>query len=119
MRAQFKNIGLVRSRADTIRCVAAAVVRGDLSFDVAQEPAEFCKALCTIKGIGDWTAQYVVMRALKHPDAWPATDLGLLKAIQYPERMKPGDLVARAEAWRPWRAYAAMLLWNSLGNSGG
>ncbi|MGH8196323.1 MAG: AlkA N-terminal domain-containing protein [Woeseiaceae bacterium] len=119
MRARFNNLGLVRARAETIRRVAAAVVHGDLQFDPVQEPAEFCKALCGIKGIGDWTAQYVAMRALKHPDAWPATDLGLLKALRYPARMQPKELAARAEAWRPWRAYAAMLLWNSLGNSGG
>jgi AraC family transcriptional regulator of adaptative response / DNA-3-methyladenine glycosylase II len=119
MRARFRNLGLVQSRADTIRRVAAAVIHGDLSFDVAQEPAEFCKALCAIKGIGDWTAQYVAMRALKHPDAWPAADLGLLNALRHPDRMKPAELAARAEAWRPWRAYAAMLLWDSLGNKGG
>jgi 3-methyladenine DNA glycosylase/8-oxoguanine DNA glycosylase len=59
------------------------------------------------------------MRALKHPDAWPATDLGLLKALEPPRRLKPEDLARRAERWRPWRAYAAMLLWSSLAGSGG
>lgn len=119
MRARFNNIGLVRSRAETIRRVASAVVQGDLQFDQAEDPAELCQTLCSIRGIGDWTAQYVAMRALKHPDAWPATDLGLLKALKYPERMQSDEMTARAEAWRPWRAYAAMLLWSSPGNSGG
>ena len=59
------------------------------------------------------------MRALKHPDAWLATDLGLLKALRHPERMRPVDLARRAERWRPWRAYAATLLWSSLPGSGG
>lgn len=119
LRARFAKIGLVPSRADTIRRVAASVLHGDLRFDAAQDPDEFCRALCRIKGIGDWTAQYVAMRALKYPDAWPATDLGLLKALRHPERMKPADLARRAERWRPWRAYAAALLWSSLPGSGG
>lgn len=119
LRARFTRIGLVRSRADTIRRVAAAVLAGDVAFDAAQDPEEFCRELCHIKGIGDWTAQYVAMRALKHPDAWLATDLGLLKALRHPERMRPADLARRAERWRPWRAYAAALLWSSLPGSGG
>lgn len=123
MRARFSNIGLVTSRADTIRRVAAAVVNGDLNFDVAQEPGEFCRSLTAIKGVGDWTAQYVAMRVLKNPDAFPATDLGLLKALGSIEdrgvRVTPAELLRRAEAWRPWRAYAALLLWGSLANSGG
>ena len=61
--------------------VAVAAASGRLHFDAAQEPEEFCAAFKSIKGIGDWTAQYVAMRALKHPDAFPASDLGLLKSI--------------------------------------
>ena len=119
MRARLQNIGLVRSRADTIRRVSAAVVSGDLQFDVAQDPEQFCNALRSIKGIGDWTAQYVAMRALKNPDAFPGSDLGLIKAIAYPNRVTPQELFTMAEDWRPWRAYAAMLLWGSLAGSGG
>jgi AraC family transcriptional regulator of adaptative response / DNA-3-methyladenine glycosylase II len=119
MRARMQNIGLVKSRAETIRRVAAAVVSGELKFDLAQDPLEFCDALKSIKGIGDWTAQYVAMRALKNPDAFPGSDLGLIKAIAYPDRVTPRELITRAEDWRPWRAYAAMLLWSSLPGSGG
>jgi AraC family transcriptional regulator of adaptative response / DNA-3-methyladenine glycosylase II len=123
IRARFNNIGLVTSRAETIRRVAAAVVNGDLSFDVAQEPEDFCASLTAIKGVGDWTAQYVAMRVLKNPDAFPSTDLGLLKALGSIEdqagQATPTELLRRAEAWRPWRAYAALLLWSSLANSGG
>ena len=117
-RVQFNNIGLTGSRAETIRQLAKAVVKGDIEFDPSQDPATFCERLTAIKGIGDWTAEYVAMRALKNPDAFPASDLGLLKAM--------GDEVAgatqlrqRAEAWRPWRGYAALLLWSSLPGSGG
>lgn len=118
-RARLSNIGLVRSRAETIRRVSAAVVNGDLNFDVAQEPEQFCEILQSIKGVGDWTAQYVAMRALKNPDAFPGSDLGLIKAIAYPDRVTPKELITQAEDWRPWRAYAALLLWSSLPGSGG
>jgi len=119
MHAKFLNIGLVKSRAATIRRVATAVVDGDLHFNIAQNPEEFCNRLKKIKGIGNWTAQYVAMRALKNPDAFPDSDLGLIKAVEYPARITPKELMMRAENWRPWRAYAAMLLWNSLPRSGG
>ena len=119
MRARLQNIGLVRSRAATIQRVAAAVQGGDLHFDVAQDPVEFRESLLKIKGVGEWTAQYVAMRALKNPDAFPGADLGLIKAVAYPARVAPKELVTRAEEWRPWRAYAAMLLWSSLPGSGG
>lgn len=119
VRARFNNLGVLQSRVDTIRRVASAVVSGDLHFDVAQDPQEFCTTLKSIRGIGDWTAQYIAMRALKTPDAFPGSDLGLIKAIEQPNRVTPKELLTRAENWRPWRAYAAMLLWSSLSNSGG
>lgn len=118
-RARFNNLGLVTARAETIRRVAKAVLAGDVHFDNAQDPGEFCDALKSIRGIGDWTAQYVAMRVLKNPDAFPASDLGLIKAIRYPDRVTPKELETLAEDWRPWRAYAAMLLWSSLPGSGG
>ena len=119
LRARLENCGIIRARADTIRSVARAVTRGDLVFDTSQDPEEFCETLKSIKGIGDWTAQYVAMRCLKNPDAFPASDLGLIKAIERPRRVTPAKLLARAEEWRPWRAYAALLLWGSDASSGG
>jgi AraC family transcriptional regulator of adaptative response / DNA-3-methyladenine glycosylase II len=118
-RARFNDIGLTTSRAETIRRVATAVLRGDIGFDTTQDIDEFCTNLTAIRGIGEWTAQYVAMRALKYPDAFPASDLGLLKAIDSSGKVGPVELQRRAESWRPWRAYAALLLWNSLPGSGG
>lgn len=120
-RARLESLGIIGSRARTIRSVARAVLNGTLDFDTAQAPDRFCESLQAIKGIGDWTAEYVAMRALKNPDAFPASDLGLLRVFDGPgrERMKPGELAARAEAWRPWRAYAALLLWGSANGAGG
>ena len=121
LRARLGDLGVIRSRADSIRRVAKAVVTGQISFDPAQSVDDFCRSLLAIKGIGEWTAQYVAMRALKDPDAFPHSDLGLLRAFDAPgrDRMKPAELKTRAEAWRPWRAYAALLLWSSGENSGG
>ena len=118
-RARFNDIGLTRSRAETVRTLARTVERGEIDFDYAQDADEFCRRLQSIKGIGDWTAQYVAMRVLKNPDAFPASDLGLLKAIDAPRRVSPTTLTLRANAWRPWRAYAAMLLWQASPGAGG
>ncbi|MBT8079918.1 MAG: helix-turn-helix domain-containing protein [Gammaproteobacteria bacterium] len=118
-RARLNNMGLVTSRAETIRRIAAVVADGQLTFDAAQEPQDFVATLKSIRGVGDWTAQYVAMRALKNPDAFPASDLGLLKSIDRSQRVTPANLEQRAESWRPWRAYAALLLWGSLAGSGG
>lgn len=118
-RARFNNIGLVRTRAATLRRIASAVAEGEIDFDSSGDADELRARLTRVRGIGDWTAQYVAMRVLKHPDALPATDLGLLKALDPPRRVKPATLLDRAECWRPWRAYAVMLLWGSLSGSGG
>jgi AraC family transcriptional regulator of adaptative response / DNA-3-methyladenine glycosylase II len=121
LRARLGDLGIIKSRADTIRRVAKGVAEGQINFDPSQDIDDFCRSLVSIKGIGEWTAQYVAMRALKNPDAFPCSDLGLLRAFDTPtsERLKPAALKARAEAWRPWRAYAALLLWSSDKNSGG
>ncbi len=67
-----------------------------------------------LPGIGEWTSQYIAMRALAWPDAFPNTDLGIVKALN---ETNPKQTLKRAEAWRPWRAYAAMRLWKSLEKS--
>ena len=78
-----------------------------------------CAQLRALPGIGEWTAQYIAMRELREPDAFPAGDIGLLRALTDSEGKRPtsGELLAMAERWRPWRAYAAQHLWAS-GTSG-
>jgi AraC family transcriptional regulator, regulatory protein of adaptative response / DNA-3-methyladenine glycosylase II len=106
--ANLTKIGLTRSRAETIRALARAVCDGRISFDQVADSDTLLKQLCEIPGIGKWTAQYIAMRALGEPDAFPCADLGLLRALALESSRELED---HAEAWRPWRAYAAMYLW--------
>lgn len=119
IRARINRLGILKSRVETIRQLAKQTECGEISFDPSQEPEQFCQQLQTIRGIGAWTAQYAAMRVLKDPDAFLSADLGLLKAIRPGEKVSPKTLTQIAEQWRPWRAYAAMHLWNSLPGSGG
>lgn len=120
-RARFNGLGIVGARIETIRRVAGAVDAGELVFADVQDAAKFRQQLLSIRGIGDWTAEYVQMRACKNPDAFPSSDLGLLRAFDTRdgERITPKALHEKSEAWRPWRAYAALLLWSSTPNTGG
>ncbi|MDX1480071.1 MAG: AlkA N-terminal domain-containing protein [Woeseiaceae bacterium] len=118
-RARMNGMGIVGSRTETIRALARTVAAGDIDFDAAQDARRFRARLESIRGIGDWTSQYVSMRALRDPDAFPAGDLGLLKAVEPGRRLDPEALRQRAEAWRPWRAYAASLLWYAAPAAGG
>lgn len=110
--ADLRSAGLTKSRAETIHVLARAVQDGHISFDGIVDSEAFLAQLCAIAGIGRWTAQYIGMRALCDPDAFPSGDLGLLRALSL---KSPPELERRAEAWRPWRAYAAMFLWNDFG----
>ena len=116
--AQLEDIGVISSRAVAIRSLAHAVIQGSISFDPTQDPDSFTTTLTAIKGIGDWTAQYLSMRLLRNPDAFPASDLGLRKGVDPKQLLTPSELKIRAEDWRPWRAYAAMLLWQGPNSSG-
>jgi len=97
------------ARAETIRALAREVCEGRISFDGVTDSDAFLTRLCEIPGIGKWTAQYVAMRALGEPDAFHSGDIGLLRAL---DLESSAELERRAKAWRPWRAYAAMYLWN-------
>ena len=108
--ADLGRIGMPRSRSATIRAFAKAVCHGQLTFEGIVGTDEFLAHLCEIPGIGNWTAQYIAMRALGEPDAFPSGDLGLLRALGLEN---PRALERRAEAWRPWRAYATMYLWHN------
>ena len=70
------------------------------------------RTLCAIRGIGPWTAEYIALRALGEPDAFPAGDLGLRKALGNGAPASEKAVAAASEAWRPWRGYAAMYLWS-------
>ena len=100
--------GLTKTRAETISALARALRDGKISFDGVVDSEAFLKKLCEIRGIGVWTAQYIAMRALGDPDAFPSGDISLLRASSL---KNPRELEQHAEAWRPWRAYAAMYLW--------
>lgn len=106
----LSGLGLPRARAESVRSLAGAIVRREIDIDSPLDIPAIITRLCELPGIGPWTAQYIAMRALRWPDAFPAADLGLLKAA----RLKSGRaLETAAEKWRPWRAYAAMHLWES------
>jgi AraC family transcriptional regulator of adaptative response / DNA-3-methyladenine glycosylase II len=111
---QLAAIGLPLARARTLHGVARAVARGELRLDGGADPEATERALLALPGIGPWSAQYVLMRGLAAPDAFPDGDLGLLRAFDTRSR---AALRERAEAWRPWRAYAAVSIWSNL--SGG
>lgn len=111
-RADLSAIGLPKSRAEAIRGLARAVAEGRIVFGSTITLDEFVERMVTLPGIGDWTAHYVAMRALGEPDAFPAADLALIKMFSTEEKaITVRELIARAEAWRPWRGYAAMHLW--------
>lgn len=106
--ADLTRSGLTTARAATVRSLARAVRDGDLKFVGIPDTEDFLNRLREIPGIGHWTAQYIAMRGLGEPDAFPAGDIGLQRALSLKNSR---ELESRAEAWRPWRAYAAMYLW--------
>jgi AraC family transcriptional regulator of adaptative response / DNA-3-methyladenine glycosylase II len=113
LRVSAARLGLPRRRAETLARLARGVAAGELRLDAAADLDAAVAALEAVPGIGPWTAHYVAMRALREPDAFPAGDLGLRRALGRPGRPAAAARVAaQAEAWRPWRAYAAMLLWS-------
>jgi AraC family transcriptional regulator of adaptative response / DNA-3-methyladenine glycosylase II len=111
--AQAAITGMPSSRAQTIRTIAAAVASGSRCLDPGASLDESVRRLTEVAGIGPWTAHYIAMRALGEPDAFPHGDLGLRRAAGKQEPVSAEELRQRAESWRPWRAYAAVLLWRS------
>jgi len=104
-------LGITRARARTILELAYALVREDINFTFSTQPEIEMKKLMAIPGIGSWTAQYIAMRAMGWPDAFPHTDFGVKKALA---PRTPSEILVLAETWRPWRSYATVNLWNSL-----
>ena len=105
------KLGIIAARARTILALARHIAAGELRLDPSADVEATTSQLRSIPGIGDWTAQYIAMRALAWPDAFPHTDYGVMKAL---DEKNPRKVLARGEAWRPWRAYAVMHLWRSL-----
>jgi AraC family transcriptional regulator, regulatory protein of adaptative response / DNA-3-methyladenine glycosylase II len=105
------KIGMPMARATAIHTLARAIADGTVRLDGARELEDFVESLVELPGIGPWTAHYLAMRALHLPDAFPASDLGIQKALR---RTGPKAAEARAEAWRPYRSYAVMHLWTQL-----
>lgn len=104
-------LGVIATRSRTIYALAQALVEGAIDLDIPAQPEEEMEKLMTISGIGSWTAQYIAMRAMEWPDAFLETDAGVKKAL-HPCTAK--ELLKMAEAWRPWRSYATVNLWNTL-----
>jgi AraC family transcriptional regulator of adaptative response / DNA-3-methyladenine glycosylase II len=106
-----------------IRCLSAmarAIADDPNLLSPTASLEETVRRLRALPGIGEWTAQYIAMRQLREPDAFPAADVALMRALTDADGVRPTaeQLLARAEAWRPWRAYAALHLWASLADEG-
>ncbi|MCY1389215.1 DNA-3-methyladenine glycosylase 2 [compost metagenome] len=118
--ADLATLGMPRSRAATLAAISSALVADPQLFDRASNLQTGIERLCRLPGVGPWTAHYIALRQLREPDAFPAGDVALVKALGLLEgrACTPADLLARAQAWQPWRAYAAQHLWTALGDVG-
>ncbi|SDH77826.1 DNA-3-methyladenine glycosylase family protein [Pseudomonas panipatensis] len=117
--ADLEGIGMPGKRVATLQRFAAAVAAGELALHVEDGAQALVARLCALPGIGPWTAEYVALRAFGEADAFPSADLGLLKSpVWGAAGISARELQRRAQAWSPWRAYAAVYLWQaySLGN---
>jgi AraC family transcriptional regulator, regulatory protein of adaptative response / DNA-3-methyladenine glycosylase II len=107
---QIGTLGIVRQRVGALRALAREVAEGRLALHRGAPLQTTLDALRALPGIGEWTVQLIAMRALAWPDAFPATDIGVLNALGTRD---PKVALERSLAWRPWRAYAVMKLWTS------
>lgn len=105
------RLGIVRQRVGALQALAAAMAAGKLDLHRAAPLAPTMAALKALPGIGPWTAQLIAMRVLAWPDAFPETDIAVLRALGTRD---PQQALTQAQAWRPWRAYAVIGLWQSL-----
>ena len=108
---RIARLGMPGARARSVLALARAVAGGELDLMPNADIDATLEKLRALPGVGEWTAQYIAMRALAWPDAFPHTDLGVMKALGEKD---PKRVLAAGEAWRPWRAYAVMHLWQSL-----
>ncbi len=113
--APLEKIGLPKVRAATVRALAKGCLDGIIGFGPGQRLDAFISDFTALPGIGDWTAQYVAMRAFSHPDAFPAGDLVLQQVLGEEKRLSLRETERRSQIWRPWRAYAVLYLWHLSG----
>jgi AraC family transcriptional regulator of adaptative response / DNA-3-methyladenine glycosylase II len=111
--ADLSAMGMPGARIATLKAVAEAALADPGLFERGATVEETVARLRAIKGIGEWTANYIAMRACREVDAFPAGDVGLLRGMADAagQRPRPAELLARAASWRPWRAYAAQHIW--------
>ena len=110
--ADFTNFGMPGARIAALQSLARAALDDPKLFEPGGAPDDVLERLLALPGFGEWTVQYWALRALRDSDAFPAADVGLLRAMTVDgKRLTPKALTERAEAWRPWRAYAAQHLW--------
>jgi AraC family transcriptional regulator, regulatory protein of adaptative response / DNA-3-methyladenine glycosylase II len=109
------TLGIVRQRQGAIVAIARAVAEGRLTLHPGADVPATTAALKELPGIGDWTAQYIAMRALRWPDAFPAGDVALHKALGVQQSKQPArEAEAASQVWKPWRSYAVVRAWNTL-----
>jgi AraC family transcriptional regulator, regulatory protein of adaptative response / DNA-3-methyladenine glycosylase II len=109
------RLGIVKQRQAAIVAIAQAVDGKRLQLHGGADVHSTIAALLQLPGIGDWTAQYIAMRALRWPDAFPAGDVALQKALGVQDQPRPARAaLAASEAWRPWRSYAVIRAWHGL-----
>ena len=113
--ADIASLGIIAKRAEAIIALAQAVDAGKISLEPAVDVEKQIAALTELPGIGEWTAQYIAMRTLSWPDAFPHTDLVVMKQLGTRDKK---EVLRIAEAWRPWRSYATMHLWKSASDIG-
>jgi AraC family transcriptional regulator, regulatory protein of adaptative response / DNA-3-methyladenine glycosylase II len=111
--ADPETLPMPRARGRALVGLARALAAGDVALDRGTDRDEVRARLVELPGIGPWTADYVAMRALAHPDVFLPTDIGVRNALRGLGH-EPADVLARTEDWRPWRSYALMHLWNTL-----
>ncbi|MEP6765478.1 MAG: AlkA N-terminal domain-containing protein [Gemmatimonadaceae bacterium] len=109
--AELRALGVTGARAESISALSKAVASGALRLEPGVDVSSTIAQMVALPGIGDWTAQYVAMRALRWPDGFPASDLWLRRAVG---DVSTAKLVKESARWAPWRAYAAMHLWNGI-----
>ncbi|WP_022667483.1 DNA-3-methyladenine glycosylase family protein [Desulfospira joergensenii] len=114
VKLEIDGLGITQTRQATIKAVCEGLLRGQFELKAGQDLERFQRQFSALKGIGDWTVNYVAMRGLGLADAFPGSDLGIIKSLAK-DGVRPSkrDIMELSEKWRPYRAYAALCLWNS------